>query len=231
MDNRYLAAGGVGVLVVAVLAAAFFVLMPRQAKTESAPAGNAAYTNALAPQPGDIGLGDPNAPIKFIEYASAGCGHCAAFHLQVLPQVKKAYIDTGLVYYVLRDFPLESLSAGASLIARCLPREQFYPFMDVLFGNQASWHGPNVANPKEALITLARRAGLSREQVESCLNDKAALERIITVQKEADTVLGVDSTPTLYINGEKTSGALPFDALEAKFKALLPAPPAGQPAP
>lgn len=218
MDNRYLVAGGVGALVVAVVAAAFFFLMPQA--TTVADGADPSFQTAIAIQPEDIGMGDPNAPIKLVEYASAGCGHCAAFHVNTMPEIKKNWVDAGKVYYVLRDFPLDDLAAGASMIARCLPKEGFYPFMDILFRNQAFWHGPGVQNPLEALTELSRRAGLSREKVESCLNDKATLARIQKSRDDAQKFLKVNSTPTMFINGERVQGAAAYSEFDAKFKAL-----------
>lgn len=214
MDNRYLVAGGVGAAVVAVVAAAFFFLMPKEATI--ATEGGAEAEKALALTDGDIGIGDPNAPIKLIEYASAGCGHCATFALETLPKIKADWIDNGQVYYVLRDFPLDQVAAGASMIARCLPREGFYPFMEILFANQSEWHKAEGA--VDALVTLARRAGLSRAQVESCLKDQEVYKRILAVQDEASKVLGVNSTPTMFVNGEMIQGAAAYADFEAAFK-------------
>lgn len=221
MDNRYLVAGGIGALVVAAVVAAFIFLMPKAAQTDAGGGGDPAFAAALALKPTDIGLGDPNAPIKFIEYASTGCGHCAAFAIEVMPEIEKNWVKTGKVYYVLRDYPLDGVSASASMIARCLPKERFYPFMDILFRNQPFWH-TNERDPKEALVELSRRAGLSREQVESCLKDQAALDRITQSREEAVNVLKVDSTPTMFINGERIVGAATYGEFESKFKALLP---------
>lgn len=217
MDNRYLVAGGVGAAVVAVVAAAFFFLMPKEATIEAS--ANPEVEKALALKETDIGMGDPNAPIKLIEYASTGCGHCAAFAIETMPKIKVEWIDKGQVYYVLRDYPLDNVAAGASMIARCLPREGFYPFMEVLFRSQPEWHKQEGAI--DALATLARRAGLSRAQVESCLKDEKVLKQIQDSLNEAKNVLAVNSTPTMFINGEVVQGAAAYSDFEAKFKAAL----------
>ncbi len=217
MDNRYLVAGGVGAAVVAVVAAAFFFLMPKEATIEAS--ANPEVEKALALKETDIGMGDPNAPIKLIEYASTGCGHCAAFAIETMPKIKAEWIDKGQVYYVLRDYPLDNVAAGASMIARCLPREGFYPFMEVLFRSQPEWHKQEGAI--DALATLARRAGLSRAQVESCLKDEKVLKQIQDSLNEAKNVLAVNSTPTMFINGEVVQGAAAYADFEAKFKAAL----------
>lgn len=221
MDNRYLAAGGVGALVIAAVVGAFLFLMPKAATTEGGGAGTPSFSAALAPKATDIGLGDPKAPIRFVEYASMDCPHCGAFTLGVMPAVKKKWIDTGKVYYVMRDFPLHDQGAMGSMVARCLPKEQFYPFLDLLFANQKDW--VQADDPKEALITLSHRAGLSREKVESCLKDQAMLDRINASRDEATAALGVNSTPTLFVNGEQIVGAPTLSTLEEKFTKLLPA--------
>lgn len=217
MDNRYLVAGGVGAAVVAVVAAAFFFLKPQEATIT--PETSASVEQALALKDSDIGIGDRNAPIKLIEYASAGCGHCAAFAIETMPKIKADYIDAGKVYYVLRDYPLDDVAAAASMVARCLPRDGFYPFMDILFRSQPDWHKNDGA--LEAIITIARKAGLSRAQVESCLKDEKVLKQINDSRNEATTVLAVKSTPTMFVNGEMIEGAAAYADFEAKFKAQL----------
>lgn len=217
MDNRYLVAGGLGAAVVAVIVAAFLFLMPKEATV--AAEGNSAVAQALALKDHDIGMGDPNAPITMIEYASSGCGACAAFHIQVMDKIKAEWIDKGQVYYVLRDYPLDNVAAAASMVARCLPRDGFYAFMDILFRSQPEWHKQDGAI--DAIATLARKAGLSRAQVESCLKDEKVLKQINESRDEASKVLTVNSTPTMFVNGEKIEGAAAYADFEAKFKAAL----------
>lgn len=194
---------------------------PAEAPTEDKVAEPVTKDQALAPKPEDIGMGDPNAPVKWVEYASAGCGHCAALTLETLPQVKAAYIDTGKVYYVLRDFPLDNLSLGASVLARCLPKEKFHPFMETVFTRQKDWRGPEVTEPGRVLIAMAVEAGLSQEQADACLEDRALFDRIIATREEAASVLGVNSTPTSFINGEATVGAAPFEEFQKLLKTAL----------
>src|SRR5579875_3929213 len=81
-------------------------------------------------------LGNPNAPITIIEYASMTCPHCAHFADTVLPELKKKWIDTGKAKLVLRDFPLDGEAVHASMIARCAPPDRFYAFIDTFFANQ-----------------------------------------------------------------------------------------------
>ncbi len=223
MDNRYLLAGGVGALVVAAVAAAFLFMMPRGAQTGPAagpPAAADERAQILAVRPDDRVMGSADAPVTIVEYASSGCGACAAFHQHTLPRLKSTYIDTGKVRYVLREYSLDNVAAAASMVARCLPPEQFFPFMDILFASQPDWH--KAEGQPDAIAAVAARAGLSRERVESCLKDEAELKRLNAVRDEASSKLQVQSTPTLFVNGEMHAGALPFEQLDEIVKSKLP---------
>ncbi len=223
VNKRVLTIGGLLALFGVVLGVAYYILTGGSLGGLGGSGAKKAATiaEALAPKPDDIGLGDPNAPIRMVEYASSGCVHCAHMAKETIPKVKENYIDKGLVYYVLRDFPLNNIAAGGSLIARCLPKDKFYAFMDVLFTNQHMWHSPDVPDPKEALIELARRAGLSREQAEACLSNKEALARMNEILTEAVDVLKVQGTPTTYLNGERFDQAADYEALDKKLQELL----------
>ncbi len=180
-----------------------------------------AATEAMAIKPADIGIGDPAAKVKIIEYASSGCPHCAHFALVDLPQIKTAFIDKGQVYYVLRDFPLDNVAAGASLIARCLPADRFYPFMDTLFQQQDVWHSPSTADPLAELKKLAQTAGLDGPAVDACLKDQENFERLKAGVQEASDILDINSTPTIFIDGVKTEGDHSFLSLAEKINAKL----------
>lgn len=176
---------------------------------------------ALAPKASDVGIGDPNAKVKWIEYASSGCPHCAHFSLETLPQLKKEYMDSGKVYYVLRDFPLDGVAAAASLIARCQPKEKFYGFVDQLFADQKDWHNPDVKDLKAAVIAEGVKSGMTADAVNACLNDNAKFDEMKAILKEADEVLAVNSTPTNFINGTKLEGAAPIEDFRKALDAEL----------
>ncbi len=224
MDKRILTVAGIGVGLLAAVFAAFYLLTPKPGATsvtptESAVADPAARDRALSVRADDRVIGSPDAPITLIEYASMTCGHCAAFHAQTGPRLKTEYIDTGKARWVFREFPLDGVAAGGALVARCLPPDQYFPFINMLFLNQPDW--AHVDDPKEGLITMSRRAGLSREQVESCLNNQAEKDRMQALIAEAGDIFGVNSTPTLIINGKVYRGAMPFEQIDAIFKELL----------
>ena len=104
------------------------------------PAGQAPVSAAFS----ERALGKPDAPVTLIEYAALTCPHCAHLHLTVLPRIKQNYIDKGLVRIVFNDFPFDEIGLKAAMVARCLPPEQYYDFVQTLFGSQADgrfcWH-------------------------------------------------------------------------------------------
>src|SRR5690606_17709602 len=95
-------------------------------------------------------LGDPNAPVTIVEYASLTCSHCASFHQETFGPLKEKYIDTGKVYFVFREFPLDPLATAAFMIARCTPEGSYFPMIETLFENQRRWAFTN--DPVEALF-------------------------------------------------------------------------------
>lgn len=156
-------------------------------------------------------LGDPDAPVTVLEYASYTCPHCAALHREAMPEIKKRYIETGKAKLVFRDFPLDGIAARAGMLARCLPASRFYPFVDVLFSNQDQW--ARASDPVEALGRLARLAGLSGSEIDACLKSEPLLDGIIKIRMEGQEKYGVEATPTLVINGKPYRGATSVDAV------------------
>lgn len=164
-------------------------------------------------------LGDPNAPVTIIEYSSLGCPYCASFHANILPTIKKNFIDTGKVRLVMRDFPLGGPAYVAALMARCARPEQYFEMIEVLFQQQASWAGSE--DPKKALAMIGKFRGMSQEKFDQCTNDEGQLNNIRDVQLEARQKHGVNATPTFFINGEKVSGSQPYEVFESAINEAL----------
>ena len=121
--------------------------------------GFVAARRAGAADMGELVLGNPNAPVTVIEYASLSCHHCAEFHAGTLPKLKERYIDTGKVKLVFRDFPLEQNALRAAMIARCAGPERRERFIDVFFKQQDGWS--HAKDPTAALSQLAKLGGMS----------------------------------------------------------------------
>jgi protein-disulfide isomerase len=157
-------------------------------------------------------LGDPNAPITILEYSSLTCPHCATFHANTLPQLKKDYIDTGKVKLVFRDFPFDRAALQASMLARCSNPERYFGFLDVLFKSQNKWAG--ASDPTQALAQTGKLAGVGDQQFKECLANEALANKLIERRLEAEQKYKVESTPTFVIlrgdTVEKVIGAQPI---------------------
>ena len=150
-------------------------------------------------------LGKPDAPITIVEYASLTCPHCAHFQAEVLPEIKKQWIDTGKAKLVLRDFPLDEEALRAAMIARCAPPARYYAFADTFFAAQDKW--VRERDYQGALAKLARLGGMGKEEFDACLRNKQLEDSIVESRFVASKTLDVNSTPTFFINGNKFTGA------------------------
>jgi protein-disulfide isomerase len=150
-------------------------------------------------------LGNPDAPITIVEYASLTCPHCAHFANEVLPELKKKWIDTGKAKLVLRDYPLDEPGLRAAMIARCAPPDRFYAYVDTLFAAQEKW--VMAKDYREALARLVKIGGMSKDEFDNCLKNTALENKIVEGRLVASKELDVNSTPTFFINGTKFAGA------------------------
>ena len=154
-------------------------------------------------------MGRDDAPVTMIEYSSLACPHCAAFHRDSLPRIKEAYIDTGKVRLIYRDFPLGGLALAAAMVARCGGSAKFFGFIEVLFRSQAQWSRSD--DPTRELARVARFAGISQKDFDACLVNEALMTDIRERAADAQQKFGIESTPTFIIEGEKVVGARPFE--------------------
>lgn len=158
-------------------------------------------------------MGDPSAKATIVEYSSLTCPHCADFHREVLPRIREEYIEKGLVRYVPRDFPLDGRALAAAMIARCVPPDRYFGFLDMLFRDQQTW--ARSAKPLDDLKVRAQLAGLSPAEVEACLADQNLLKAIQASAAEARQRENIESTPTFFIDGKKISGAASYDQFKS----------------
>ncbi len=172
-------------------------------------------TSAALMQPGPLGdmtLGDPKAPNVVIEYASMTCTHCQRFHAEVYRPFKAKYIDTGKVYFIFRDFPLDPLASAAIVIAHCAPKERFFPLVDLMFDHQDQW--AFVQDPAAALLNLVKQAGFTQATFDACLTNQKLLDGVNSVHDRAASEFGVNSTPTFFVNGQKLAGEQTLESLD-----------------
>lgn len=205
MKNRQWVYAVVGVAVIAVLVAAWFVFYGSNS-SQDASAANGPGNGKVALTNDDRTLGNPKAPIQIVEYAAPICPHCAHFNETLFPQLKSNYIDTGKVFYVFRVFPLQSADVAAEAIARCLPPKNYFQFIDLLFRNQPQWDPENgVQDVHGGLVQMGRIAGLNQQQVDSCIGNQAEQQHIIQVGQDATSKFGINGTPTFIVDGQVRS--------------------------
>ena len=197
-----------------VLFASLVAASPTQAQAPAPaqPPSAAAVAAALVLAPDDRILGNKDAPITIVEYASLTCPHCMHFSTEVLPKLQAKWIDTGKVRLILRDFPLDGPALRAAMVARCAPPDRFYPFVETLFETQDKW--APARDPQAELQRLALLGGMSNKQFSDCLADKALEAKIVNSRLVATQQLGVDATPTFFINGGKFEGAPTLEAFD-----------------
>jgi protein-disulfide isomerase len=180
-------------------------------------------TAALVAKPGllpVIALGSEKAPVTIVEYASMSCPHCAAFGENVFPMLRSKYIDTGKVRFVFREFPLDIKAAAASILARCIGKddpEKFFGAIHLLFQQQDHL----MAQTLDTMNRIGAYSGMSEQAVEACVKDQALLDKLKADQQFAFDALQVSATPTFFVNGERVNGAMSFEELEARIKPLL----------
>ena len=155
-------------------------------------------------------LGSVDAKIEIHEYASLTCSHCADFHINVLPDIKKNYIDTGKVRLIYHDFPLDDLSLAASMLSRCAGNDRFFSMLGTLFKSQKNW--ARSENPLASLTGISRMiGGMNEDDVASCLDNNDLYWDISGKRTEYGEKLGINSTPTFFVNGKKIEGALSYE--------------------
>lgn len=154
-------------------------------------------------------IGRADAPVTIHEYASLSCPHCMRFHLETLPKIKKAYIDTGKVRLVYHDFPLGGLATVATMLARCAGSKKFFGLIELFYREQKKWSRSDT--PRDDLERIVRFAGMSSDDFAACLDNEELLNTIEQRKAAAAKKFGINSTPTFFIEGTKVPGNLPFE--------------------
>jgi protein-disulfide isomerase len=167
---------------------------------------------------GDVVLGSDKAPVTIIEYASMTCPHCAHFSQETFPELQKRYIDTGKVRFIFREFPLDALAAAGFMLARCAGKDKFMPIVETLFAKQSDWV---VQQPIEPLKAIAKQFGFTEDSFNQCLANQKVLDNIQAVRDRASQKLGVNSTPTFFINGKRLQGDATIDSMAKEIDPYL----------
>ncbi len=186
-------------------------------------AKRAANIQKLTDRPllGVRGVGNPDAPVQIQEFFSLTCNHCASFHTGAYQELKAKHIDTGNVYFIYQEFPLNGPALYGSMIARCMPEDRYASFIDLLLREQDKWAFSG--DFKAALKQNAALAGMSGEDFEACFANKDLQKQIAANIQEASQVYEISSTPSFVINnGERVlHGGQTIEAFDAVVKEIM----------
>ncbi len=195
-----------------------------QAAASTPPAAAPAVVPASAPVPANAGpnspfgqrsIGSPNAPVTAYEYFSLTCTHCAEFATVTMPQVKPKLVDTGKLQIIYHDFPLDQVALMAAQVARYLPPDEYYPFIEALFAAQNDWAFQPNENYRTSLFKYAALAGMDQTTFDAALADDKLRAFILKGQQQAEALDHIEATPTFIINGRMYPGAMPYDDFAA----------------
>src|ERR671936_20128 len=180
LTRRHVLLGAAAVTaIIAAGSAGIYLWSSTDTAAAETPAGaEVSMADLLVPGPlGDQIQGQADAPVTIVEYASMTCPHCSHFHETTYPELKKRYIDTGKVRFIFREFPLDPLAAAGFMLARCAPKEQYFPMI-------------------ETLLAIAKQAGFSQQSFEACLANRELQGNIEAVRNQGAEKFGVNSTPS-----------------------------------
>jgi protein-disulfide isomerase len=208
---------GLGALAAAGGGIAYYTLSGKEAE-QSASADGAA--NMGVDPAKDKIMGDANAPVTLVEYSSLTCPHCANFHQMTVPDLKEKYVKTGKVRYVIREFPLDRIAFAAAAIARCAGSDKFFPFISALYKQQEVW-ARGEGDPAPRLFNMAKQVGFTQEAFNACLGNKDVIDHIEETRRRGNEVFGVNSTPTIFVNGKKVEGGNSLSDIEAAMSPFL----------
>ena len=163
-------------------------------------------TTVLEVTEDDFVIGDKNAPVTIIEYASLSCSHCADFHNKTLGDLKKEYVDTGKARIVFRNFPFNYPALLGSMVLRCIPEDVRYDYMNALFQLQPKWVVRDNAKSTQELYKIMQSGGMTKEEFETCTNNAELENIILQAVIAAQNEFNIQSTPSFLINGNLVEG-------------------------
>ena len=220
--NRLLYLAAVALLV-AIGAFAWQAMRPTQVAGSLLPLGaaNAQHGTVDTSIVEEMSLGNPDAAVTVVEYASFTCPHCANFHKGTFKDLKADYIDTGKIHFIYREVYFDRLGLWAGMVARCGGSDRYFGLVDLIYDAQSEWtKGESPAAIADNLRRLGRTAGLSDAEVEACLQDADKAQALVAVYQKNAGADNVDSTPTFVINGKKHRN-MPYDEFRAVIEEEL----------
>ena len=218
--NQYLLA----LIVIAIVilgGGAWYVFYGNNSGSDAAAASGGTTRGNFTITSYDRTMGNPKAPMLVVEYAAPTCPHCAHFDADLFPQFKKDWIDTGKAYYVFRVFPLNAVDVAVEGMARCMPPEHYFDFIDLMYRNQAKWDpdGYQIADVHGALIQMAQLAGMDAAKADACMNDMNTAKKTNDIAADAQKNYLIEHTPTIFANGREVDDTITsYDTFNAALK-------------
>ena len=167
-------------------------------------------------------LGTDEAPVKIKIFSSLTCPHCANFHIKIVPEIKKKYVESGKVQLIFFDFPLDQAAFNASKLLHCVDQKKQIVFLDTIYENQDKWTaGSNINEINNNLKKIVQILGISSTQFDKCLNDEVISDKILNGRIDAHKKYSINSTPTIIINEKKLKGSASFKNIKKKIEKLI----------
>ena len=180
------------------------------------------YPDNIATNTSSVVLGQDKAPVKIKVVSSLTCPHCANFHINVIPKIKKEYIKTGKVQLIFIDFPLDQVAFNASKLLHCLDKKKQILFLDTIYDTQNKWTGGSSINDiNDNLKKIVMDFGINSAQFDKCLIDETISDKILNGRINANHKYSIDSTPTIIINEEKLEGDDNFKNIKKIIEKLI----------
>ena len=167
-------------------------------------------------------MGSYDAIVKIKVLSSLTCPHCANFHMKVIPEIKKEYIESGKVQLIFIDFPLDQAAFNASKLLHCLDQKKKITFLDIIYETQNKWTiGSNINDINKNLKKIVKNLGISSAKFDKCLIDEVISDKILNGRIDASQKYSINSTPTIVINEKKLEGSVSFKNIKKKIEKLI----------
>jgi len=180
------------------------------------------YSDNLNASDSLVVLGSDKAIVKIKVFSSLTCPHCANFHIKIVPEIKKEYVDTGKVQLIFIDFPLDQGAFNASKLLHCLDKKKQIAFLDIIYETQTKWtNASNLNDINKNLKKIVKNLGISSVQFDKCLIDEDISDKILNGRIDANRKYSINSTPTIVINEKKLEGSVSFKNIKKKIEKLI----------
>jgi protein-disulfide isomerase len=180
---------------------------------------NPSLAEVLKPGPlPEMALGRDDAPVTIVEYASLTCPYCRKFHLETFPKLKREYIDTGKVRFILREFPIGLQSGAATIALRCAPQERYFELFGKFLEQQARWVSQEVRH--EPIFKIAAQVGMTRPQFDACYENQGMIDALKAI-KDRGRTLGVIGTPNFFINNRLVKTVIGMEEIREMVEPML----------